>query len=460
MGLETGTYINDLVTTNPAATDQVAQGDDHLRFLKTVLKATLPNASKPFYFPDFVSKTANYTILSTDQNKLFSGDASGGAFSLTLPTLAAGDAGWSVLIFKSDSGANAVTIVGTINGGTNIALSQQYLAVLVEWTGTAWRAFALPAVSSAGALVVAALTLTGLLDLSAVTDRLKLPNGTTAQRPGSPANGDFRFNSTLNIIEYYNGGWRQPGLPKGYISGFIVSNGTDTTNDYDVTAGKCRDSTDSVDIIVTARTGKQLDASWAVGSTAGLRSSSGLADGTWHLFAIAKADGTSDIFAHDAVDPTAVLPSGYLYFRLFFSNLRESSANVQIIHEGNRVLRAVPKTSVDVNPASASAVTRSLHVPQGRKMQALVHITQRLQSGATVTGINGLYTSLEQPDTAPTVSLHDVHNFSSVSNASGIEKIIRTNTSGQIRTRLDSSAPDVTLVIVTLGWYDDRGVND
>ena len=38
------------------------------------------------------------------------------------------------------------------------------------------------------------------------TDALRLPSGTTGQRPGSPANGDVRYNSTLSTIEGYAGG--------------------------------------------------------------------------------------------------------------------------------------------------------------------------------------------------------------------------------------------------------------
>ncbi|MEY4718482.1 MAG: hypothetical protein RL563_1100 [Pseudomonadota bacterium] len=38
MALETGTYINDLVITNPTSTDPKSQGDDHLRLVKTILK--------------------------------------------------------------------------------------------------------------------------------------------------------------------------------------------------------------------------------------------------------------------------------------------------------------------------------------------------------------------------------------------------------------------------------------
>ena len=43
MGLETGTYIDSLVTTNPASTDGLAQADDHLRLIKSTLKSTFPS---------------------------------------------------------------------------------------------------------------------------------------------------------------------------------------------------------------------------------------------------------------------------------------------------------------------------------------------------------------------------------------------------------------------------------
>ena len=38
------------------------------------------------------------------------------------------------------------------------------------------------------------------------TDALRLPSGTTGQRPGTPANGDIRYNSTTNTIEGYSNG--------------------------------------------------------------------------------------------------------------------------------------------------------------------------------------------------------------------------------------------------------------
>lgn len=43
MPLETANFINGLVATNPVSTDPVAQADDHIRLIKSVLKSTFPN---------------------------------------------------------------------------------------------------------------------------------------------------------------------------------------------------------------------------------------------------------------------------------------------------------------------------------------------------------------------------------------------------------------------------------
>lgn len=43
MGLESATYIQQLVATYPLSSDPRSQGDDHLRLIKSVLKYTFPN---------------------------------------------------------------------------------------------------------------------------------------------------------------------------------------------------------------------------------------------------------------------------------------------------------------------------------------------------------------------------------------------------------------------------------
>ena len=55
-----------------------------------------------------------------------------------------------------------------------------------------------------GLAPVAGATFTGTV-IHNYTGALRLPVGTTGQRPGSPATGDIRFNSTTTSAEIYNG---------------------------------------------------------------------------------------------------------------------------------------------------------------------------------------------------------------------------------------------------------------
>ena len=57
MALESATYIDGLVSTNPAATDTQKQGDDHIRLVKSAVKATFPNVTG--------AVTASHTDLNT-----------------------------------------------------------------------------------------------------------------------------------------------------------------------------------------------------------------------------------------------------------------------------------------------------------------------------------------------------------------------------------------------------------
>ena len=43
MALESGTYIDSLDAANPATTDGLSQADDHMRLIKSTIKATFPN---------------------------------------------------------------------------------------------------------------------------------------------------------------------------------------------------------------------------------------------------------------------------------------------------------------------------------------------------------------------------------------------------------------------------------
>ena len=53
------------------------------------------------------------------------------------------------------------------------------------------------------------ITSPDLFDLGSLNTSLKLPSGTTAQRPTSPSTGEWRYNTTTNLVEFWDGGaWR------------------------------------------------------------------------------------------------------------------------------------------------------------------------------------------------------------------------------------------------------------
>lgn len=146
MGLEAASWIDDLVITNPPGGDTKRQGDDHLRLIKTVLKACFPNATKAFYFPNTASKTANFTVVAADMHKTFYVDTAAGEVTATLPTLAAGDAGWECHFLKTNAGSNASFIApasGTLQSGEVAGLAKCRRCIpghrsTARWSGSAW----------------------------------------------------------------------------------------------------------------------------------------------------------------------------------------------------------------------------------------------------------------------------------------------------------------------------------
>ena len=86
-----------------------------------------------------VTKTGAYTLLASDQNVL--GDATSGAFTLTLPA-AASNSGQVYYITKIDSSTNVVTIDAngseTIDGELTLELGGQYNSVQIISDGSNW----------------------------------------------------------------------------------------------------------------------------------------------------------------------------------------------------------------------------------------------------------------------------------------------------------------------------------
>jgi hypothetical protein len=93
-----------------------------------------------------------------------------------------------------------------------------------------------------GLAPVAGATFTGDV-IHNYTTALQIPVGTTAQRPGSPSTGDFRFNSTTTSAEIYNGSeFTAVGGGAGATGGgndeVFFESDTNVTTNYTITSGK------------------------------------------------------------------------------------------------------------------------------------------------------------------------------------------------------------------------------
>ena len=72
------------------------------------------------------------------------------------------------------------------------------------------------------------------------TGRIRVPTGTTAQRPATPATGWFRFNTDVNKFEGYNGtAWGSVGggATGGGSDAIFIENGQTVTTNYTLTSG-------------------------------------------------------------------------------------------------------------------------------------------------------------------------------------------------------------------------------
>lgn len=159
-----------------------------------------------------LNKTSGYTVLTTDRNKVILGDATSAAFTLTLPAASSAGDGFALIVKKTDSSANAVTLDGnsseTIDGATTYALSSQYDAVLIVCDGSNWHV-----ASKAQTVSAASTSAAGIVELLTAAELLTGTDTTRAATADS-------FTSNASIAA--NGYYKLPG-------GLILQWGTNTS---------------------------------------------------------------------------------------------------------------------------------------------------------------------------------------------------------------------------------------
>lgn len=248
-----------------------------------------------------------------------------------------------------------------------------------------------------------------------------------------------------------------PGWTSQSIGGcFLSNNGSDATNDIDVTVG-ARYSDDAafgnrVFMPLTTALTKQLDAAWAAGTNQGMRDTGSIANGTWHIFLIMHpTTGVTDILAStSASSPT--MPSGYTKKWRIGSILREGGVIVPFTQDLDYFLRTAPALDVNVTASNfgTSAISRTLSVPLGIRVIAFGTFTHDDSSQGTYM----LLSDLGANDDAATVASGRLIEGGPASVGGAAAFRIRTNTSAQIRSRAAATSTNTNFRLVTEGWID------
>jgi hypothetical protein len=198
---------------------------------------------------------------------------------------------------------------------------------------------------------------------------------------------------------------------------------------------------------------------WAVGTGNGSLDTGAIAnDTTYHVYEIIRPDtGVVDILTSlSATAPT--LPTNYTLFRRIGSLLTDGSAHwIKFSQKGDEFLwDTSPALDTNATNPGTGAVTRTLSVPTGVQVNALINVG--LVAGVA-SNIAVLMSPLDVSNQAPAVTspLGNMTVTLSAVTPSFVTLNVRTNTSAQVRSRVSFSDADTILTISTFGWIDRRG---
>jgi len=114
------------------------------------------------------------------------------------------------IVDNQTTGAFTVTLQTA--GAATTTIAPQGYRILVWSNG--------PDMLPAATAVPGAYSVGGVPSFTSTSHAL-IPSGTTAQRPGVPAAANFRYNSTLGLLEFYDGtSWNQPSNAQPIAAGF------------------------------------------------------------------------------------------------------------------------------------------------------------------------------------------------------------------------------------------------
>lgn len=283
-------------------------------------------------------------------------------------------------------------------------------------------------------------------------------SGWTVLAPGTSG----QFLQTLGAAA--NPAWATLGMLsgtglRGMIDGYILSFNSTSILNYG--AGTCRDELDNYSLALAAGNKVcQSSGAWSAGTTGNGLNTGARAASTWyHVWSIAQTAGANPDILFDVSATAPSMPSGYNTKRRIGSFKTDSSTNIiNFIQRGDEFFWLAPVADVSAANPGTAAVTRTLTVPTGVRVKALLGVGFAGAAPGTDNPGGVLITDLSLTDTAPSGATNTIICYNVASNVMILAECW-TNTSGQVRSRCQLSQTNMTLNISTRGWIDPRGRN-
>jgi hypothetical protein len=255
-------------------------------------------------------------------------------------------------------------------------------------------------------------------------------------------------------------------LPQGYIYGLTISNNAASGNDtLDVAEGRCRNTANTSDLLLSATMVKNINANWTAGTNeGGLDVGVKASNSTYHVFVIGNGVAFDVIFSLNAVVP-AVPDTSYTSSRRIGSFTTDSVGNIRLFKQiGDRFLYFSDITVVKPIASQsgvAVGIGGSIFILNGIPSFIIVKplfvasITAAVQWAVFEAGQAYPSTQVPAVNNTGTNYLRQGTSTSVVMNTMELY----TNTSRQIGVDVSAAvaAGATGLYIDVYGWVDDRG---
>lgn len=124
MALESSTYINGLVASNPTSSDNIGDGDNHIRLLKSTIKLTFPNLTGAVTGTHTdINSAVSLANAGTNENTastLVKRDGSGNFAAGTITAALTGDVTGNAATSSKWATARTITLAGDLSGSASI----------------------------------------------------------------------------------------------------------------------------------------------------------------------------------------------------------------------------------------------------------------------------------------------------------------------------------------------------